>query len=196
LRDGEESGLVQQAQAGDAQAFGQLVEAHQQFVYNLALRLVNDPQEAQDLAQEAFVRAWLALPRFRGQSQFRTWLYRIVANLGYNRLPRLKDELNALGDDQVLDLPAETQPDLLSRLEDAELHAFLHQQIQALPASQQLLVSLRFQQDLSYAEIAEVVSMPLGTVKTGLFRARERLRQALQAYLEEPVWTNEALLQR
>ena len=202
MNAGHEAALVRRAQAGDQQAFADLVEAHQQFVYNLALRSLSDPQEAQDIAQEAFVRAWQGLPRFRGQSQFRTWLYRIVTNLCYNRLPRLRSELDALGEDQVLNIPAESQPDPLSRLEDAEQLHFLHQQIEALPESQRLLVSLRFQQDLSYAEIAEVVSMPIGTVKTGLFRARERLRQALQAYAvistaqEGPLWTKEALHSR
>lgn len=199
MSDENEATLVRQAQAGSQQAFANLVEAHQQFVYNLALRSLGDPEEAQDIAQEAFVRAWQGLPRFRGQSQFRTWLYRIVTNLCYNRLPRLRSELTALSEDQVLDIPAESQPDPLSCLEDAEQRTFLHQQIEALPESQRLLVSLRFQQDLSYAEIAEVVSMPIGTVKTGLFRARERLRQALQEYAaistaqEEPVWINSAL---
>ena len=189
MSDEQEAALVRRAQAGDQQAFADLALAHGQFVYNLALRSLGDAEEAQDIAQEALVRAWQGLPRFRGQSQFRTWLYRIVTNLCYNRLPRLRSEMNALGEDEVSELPAESQPDPLSGLEAAELSAFLHQQIDALPESQKLLVSLRFQQDLSYAEIAEVVSMPIGTVKTGLFRARERLRQALEDYQGEPLWT-------
>jgi RNA polymerase sigma-70 factor (ECF subfamily) len=190
LTAGSEAELVRRAQLGDTQAFGELVLAHQQFVYNLALRSLSDSQEAEDVSQEAFVRAWLALPNFRGKSKFRTWLYRIVTNLCYNRLPRLRTELSALGEDQVIDYPAEEEyTDPLSGLEAEQRRAFLHQQIEALPESYRLLISLRFQQDLSYAEIAEIVSMPIGTVKTGLFRARERLREALQVY-EEPVWTN------
>ena len=182
--------LVRLAQAGDAQAFAGLVQAHQQFVYNLALRSLGDPQEAQDIAQEAFVCAWQGLPNFRGQSQFRTWLYRIVTNLCYNRLPRLRSELSALGDDLAEDsglwhFQSASHLEGEDTLEAAELRAFLHQQIAALPESYRLLVSLRYQQELSYAEIAEVVSMPLGTVKTGLFRAHERLRQALEVYYEE-----------
>ena len=177
--------LVRLAQKGDQRAFADLTLAHQQFVYNLGLRCLGDPQEAEDIAQEAFLRAWLAMPNFHGKSQFRTWLYRIVTNLCYNRLPRLRDELNALGEEQVLEMPGESQENPLEGLEAKELRAFLHQQIEALPESYRLLVSLRFQQELSYAEIAEVVSAPVGTVKTGLFRARERLRQALEAYEKE-----------
>ncbi|MEW5869696.1 MAG: sigma-70 family RNA polymerase sigma factor [Chloroflexota bacterium] len=185
----DEVELVRRAQAGEAQAFGELVLAHQQFAYNLALRGLGDPLEAEDIAQEAFVRAWQALPNFRGQAQFRTWLYRIVTNLCYNRLPRLRSELCALGEEQMQDTPGES-PDLdpLTRLETQEQQAFLHQQIEALPESYRMLVMLRFQQELSYAEIAEVVSMPIGTVKTGLFRARQRLYEALRQYEQEAVW--------
>ncbi|MBI4315577.1 MAG: sigma-70 family RNA polymerase sigma factor, partial [Chloroflexi bacterium] len=77
----DEGILIRRAKGGDTEAFGVLVSAHQQFVYNLILRTLGDPHEAEDLSQEAFVRAWLALPNFRQQSQFRTWLYRIATNL-------------------------------------------------------------------------------------------------------------------
>ena len=179
--------LVRRARAGDAEAFGQLVSEHQQFVYNLALRVVSNPQEAEDIAQEAFARAWLALPNFRGQSQFRTWLYRIVTNLCLNRLPRLRRDLAALAEGDSAEWADETAPgaDPSLTLEDAERRTFLHQQIEALPESYRLLVTLRFQQELAYEEIASLLGLPLGTIKTGLFRARARLRQALQEYENE-----------
>jgi RNA polymerase sigma-70 factor (ECF subfamily) len=82
--------LIARAQRGDASAFEALVNMHAKLVYNLAFRVVNDPHEAEDLAQEAFLRAWRALPRFRGQARFSIWLYRIVTNLCYNRLPHLR----------------------------------------------------------------------------------------------------------
>ncbi|MBN1145911.1 MAG: sigma-70 family RNA polymerase sigma factor, partial [Anaerolineales bacterium] len=97
----DEAQLVQRARRGDTDAFAELLRAHQDFAYNLALRALGDPHEAEDVAQEAFVRAWQALPRFRGDARFRTWLYRIVANLCYNRLPRLRRELSSLGDDYI-----------------------------------------------------------------------------------------------
>ena len=182
--DSREAELVRLAQAGNAEAFGALVEEHQRFVYNLALRTLGDAHEAEDLAQEAFVRAWRALPRFQGRSQFRTWLYRIVTYLCFNRLPRLRRELAAMGEDVVDDLAHSggAFADPTTGIEDLERRAFLHRQIEALPESYRLLVTLRFQQDLSYDEIASVLSLPLGTVKTGLFRARARLRNVLQEY--------------
>src|SRR5687768_2276749 len=100
-----EQQLIQRAQKGDQEAFAVLVTEHQRYVYNLALRVVKDENEALDLAQETFVRAWTALPNFKGQSQFRTWLYRIVTNLCYNRLPNLRRSLNDLGDDVMENIP-------------------------------------------------------------------------------------------
>ena len=184
----QEKELVRRAQNGDAEAFGVLVVEHQQFVYNLALRAVNDPHEAEDIAQEAFVRAWLALPNFRGQSQFRTWLYRIVTNLCFNRLPRLRREMTAIGDDEATEVADDSLHGPEFNLETDERRAFLHRQIDILPENYKLLVTLRYQQELSYEEIASVVSLPLGTVKTGLFRAKARLREALRQFEEGREW--------
>src|SRR5829696_1517254 len=100
-----EHSLIQRAQKGDQSAFSVLVEEHQRYIYNLVLRVLKDENEALDLTQETFVRAWTALPNFRGQSQFRTWLYRIVTNLCYNRLPNLRRSLNELGDDVMEEIP-------------------------------------------------------------------------------------------
>jgi len=185
-----ETELVRRAQAGDMEAFAALVDQHQSFVYNLALRIVSNVHEAEDLAQEAFVRAWLALPNFRGQARFRTWLYRIVTNLCYNRLPGLRRELLSLSVDGLIETPDEaaSEMDPAASLEVAERRSFLHRQIDCLPNGYRLLVALRYGQDLSYEEIASVAGLPVGTVKTGLFRAKERLREALIAFEEDPVW--------
>lgn len=182
-----ETELIKRAQSGDADAFADLVMAHQNFVYNLALRTINDPHEAEDLAQEAFIRAWQALPRFRHKSKFSTWLYRIVINLCYNRLPRLKRELAAVDSEEMVNLPDEGSIGPDSSLEADERRAYLHQQIEALPESYRLIITLRYQQELSYAEIARIADVPLGTVKTIIYRARARLREALQQYEKEPV---------
>jgi len=192
----DESELVRSAQSGDSQAFGELVLAYQRFAYNLALRALGDPHEAQDMTQEAFLRAWQYLPGFRGAAKFRTWLYRIVMNLCYNRSPQLKRQLAQL---QIEDEPDELRPlddsagwnrntqdkwmanshDPQKELEAGELRSLIHQQIDQLPTTYRLLVLLRYQQDLSYDEIAQVMGMPLGTVKTDLHRAHSRLRAAL-----------------
>lgn len=190
----DEAALVERARKGDANAFEALVLAEQRFVYSLALRFTGDAREAEDIAQEAFLRVWRGLPGFEGRSQFRTWLYRIVVNLCYNRLPRLRQEFTALG---IEEEDGEDSPrgqssliaggayaDPARQVEANERQAFLQAQILLLPRTQRVLAMLRFQQDCSYEEIAEVMDLPLGTVKTGLFRARQRLKCALRE-LEE-----------
>jgi RNA polymerase sigma-70 factor, ECF subfamily len=184
----DDAELVRRAQGRDGQAFGELVLRHEKFAYNLALRAFGDPQEAQDAAQEAFVRAWQALPGFRGLAGFRTWLYRIVVNTCCNRRPQLRKQMAALPVDEEYDLPEEGS--LQAGLEEAEARRVVLRQVEALPPAQQMLVMLRYQQDLSYEEIAAVMGMPLGSVKTGLFRAHTRLRRALLAGGEVEEWTN------
>lgn len=180
----EERQLVTRARAGDTAAYTLLVEAHALFVYNLALRLLNEPQEADDLAQEAFLRAWQSLASFRGESRFQTWLYRIVTNLCYNRLPTLKQELAALDPEEDVAIPAK-RPLPERQLIDADLRADLQQAINGLSASYRLLIVLRHLQGMTYDEIATVTDMPLGTVKTGIHRARKALRLALAEHHEE-----------
>ncbi|MDX9991102.1 MAG: sigma-70 family RNA polymerase sigma factor [Anaerolineales bacterium] len=178
---------LKRAKNGDADAFGMLVSLHERYVYNLALRTLGNPQDAQDVVQDGFVRAWMALPGFRADSEFRTWLYRIVLNLCLNRFPRLRRDLAALSDEELAELPepASHARDVLSILEADEARTSLQREIFRLPESQRLLVTLRYQDELSYEEIASLVNLPLGTVKTGLFRARQRLRQALSVYQEQ-----------
>src|SRR4026209_429081 len=154
-----ESILIQKAQKGDHDAFAVLVDDHQRYVYSLAMRVVKDENEALDLTQETFVRAWTALPNFRGQSQFRTWLYRIVTNLCYNRLPNLRRSLADLGDDVLPDIPesenALTNP--AREFESNEIRTYLQHAINGLDANYKLLISLRYEDELSYGEIASLL---------------------------------------
>lgn len=173
--------LIRQAQQGDPVAFEALVQTHAQFVYNLALRLLKNSQEAEDLAQETFIRVWQALPRYRADSQFTTWLYRIVTNLCYNRLPTLKGDLAALNSDEAIEL-ADDRLSAEAQIMADETERLLQQAITNLPATYQLLITLRHLQELSYEEIATVTQMPLGTVKTGLHRARKLLKEALHEH--------------
>lgn len=175
--------LIQRAQRGDTVAFESLMQLHAPFVYNVALRTLNNEREAEDLTQEAFVRVWKALPKFRADSQFRTWVYRIVTNLCYTRLPKLKRDLNALDPDEDVNLPDNKQR-VESGLLNRELKDRLSDAIAQLPEAYRLLITLRHVQGMSYAEIANATNMPLGTVKTGIFRARRELRKTLESYLK------------
>ena len=176
--------LALRAQRGDQDAFAALVTRHQRFVYNLAYRMLRDAQEAEDLAQEAFLRAWRGMPRFRGAgkaggAQFTTWLYRIVTNLCYNRLPGLRRQL-VQADAELLErvvAPAENAPRAL--VEAGERRARVLAAIEALPDKYRLIVTLYYLQEQSYQEISETLGLPLGTVKTHLYRARGRLKGLL-----------------
>lgn len=176
----DDRALVTKAQRGDQRAFSTLVARHQRYVYNLAYRVLQDPDEAQELAQEAFLRAWEGLGGFRGTAKFTTWLYRIVTNLCYNRLPGLRRQLAECAVDSVDEpaLPASQDPRAI--VEAGERRAALHRQVAELPAKYRLVISLFYLQGLSYREIAQVLDQPIGTVKTHLFRARERLKRQMQ----------------
>lgn len=177
----DEQALIARARRGDTAAFEALVARHGPLVYNVALRTLRDPLEAEDVAQETFLRAWRGLPAFRGAARFDTWLYRIVANLCYNRLPRLRADLAALDPDEAADLADERQRADAGLLSE-ELRQRLHRAIDALPDGYRLLVTLRHLQGMSYAEIAAATDLPLGTVKAGIFRARRQLRAALEEH--------------
>ena len=174
--------LVARARQGNEAAFEQLVCRHQRYVFNLAYRVLGDYAEAEDITQEAFVRAWRGLSGFRGQARFTTWLYRIVHNLCLNRLPGLRRELLQVELlEEVLDDPATSPPDLL---EARERVVFLHAELDRLPEKYRLVLTLRYLQGLSYAEIAAALDVPMGTVKTHLHRARRLLMERLRQWEE------------
>jgi RNA polymerase sigma-70 factor (ECF subfamily) len=172
--------LVAQAQQGDEAAFEQLVLRHQRYAFNVAYRVLDDYGEAEDVTQEAFVRVWRGLSDFRGQAKFTTWLYRIVHNLCLNRLPKLRRDLQQIEPlEEVLVHPALFLPDLF---ETREQVAFLHHQLDRLPEKYRLVLTLRYLQNLSYTEIADVLALPIGTIKTHIHRGRRLLREGLRRW--------------
>ena len=169
--------------------FHSLYQSYAPQVHRFVLFLCGDAALADDVTSETFVRAWTALPNFRGQSQFRTWLYRIVTNLCYNRLPNLRRSLTDLGDDVISEIPETdlTFDNPARGFESRELRSYLHDAIENLDENYRLLISLRYQNELSYEEMANMLNLPLGTVKTGLYRAKEQLRLALDRH-QEAAW--------
>ena len=180
----EEKQLIQQAAGGDSESFAQLVLRYQTQVYNLALRMVGNDADAQDLAQEAFVRAWRALASFQFSAQFSTWLYRLTSNICIDFLRAQKKRttisLTVLQEDdaQQLDL---RDPQLLPEeqmLEQAEREA-LAKAIERLDPDYRRILLLRIVNDCSYQQIAQILGIREGTVKSRLSRAREQLRKNL-----------------
>ena len=180
--------LVQQCADGDEQACTRLVTDHQRMVFQLALHLLGEPQEAQDLTQEVFLKVFRTLPQFRGQSTLRTWIYRIVVNQASNRQRwwrrRKKSQQVALEEHAAThgELPEVrnfAQPDRV--LQQREIAGRVWHALDALPFDQRAVIVLREIDGLSYEEIATSLNVAVGTVKSRLARARESLRLALGA---------------
>jgi RNA polymerase sigma-70 factor (ECF subfamily) len=184
----EEAVLIERSQGGDLDAFNALVLAYQGQVYNLCLRMLGSPQAAEDAAQEAFIAAYRAVPRFRG-GRFRAWLLRIAANACYDELRRRRSRpqvpLEAPADDErpSAELPASDEP-LEQRAERLELARCLQEGLASLLPDQRLAVILRDVQGLAYEEVAEATGASLGTVKSRISRGRAALRDFLLARRE------------
>lgn len=177
----EEQAVVRRVLNGDVNAFEALVTAYEKNVYNLALRMTGNPEDAADMTQEAFVKAYRSLESFRGDSKFSVWLYRIVSNVCLDFLRRRSRQgtvsLSAEGDDGEdvqLDLPDEGQsPEAL--LERRMTREAVRRGLEALPPDARQILLLREIQGLRYEEIAEALDLEVGTVKSRIFRARKRL---------------------
>lgn len=163
----------------DPQAYEELVRRYQKRLYNLACRLTGDQEEAQDLAQEALVRAYNALARFRQGERFSPWIYKIATNLCINYLRRRRFRVPL--DEEAPFVDGALTPE--QALEREETRVTVQEAILALPDQYRAVVLLRHQQELSYSDIASALGLPLGTVKTHLFRAREMLNKILSKEL-------------
>ncbi|KRT56209.1 RNA polymerase sigma factor RpoE [endosymbiont of Ridgeia piscesae] len=178
--------LVIRVQKGDKKAFDLLVLKYQQKIANLISRYIRDPHEVLDVTQEAFIKAYRALPRFRGDSAFYTWLYRIAINTAKNHLvaqsrrppsgdvePGIAEQL-----DEGHRLKEYGTPE--NHLLSSEISAAVQDAIDALPQDLRTAIILRELEGMSYEEIAEAMSCPVGTVRSRIFRAREAIDKRLQ----------------
>ena len=182
--------LVERAQRGDRNAFGLLVSKYERRVLRLLSRMIRDPAEVEDVAQDAFVRAWRALPSFRGDSAFYTWLYRIAINtaknwLGAARRRPLPLESPGEGDDtEAPDALAQDVATPESMLLSKQVGEAVNRAIEALPEDLRTALVLRELEGLSYEEIAAAMACPIGTVRSRIFRAREAVAEALRPLLD------------
>ncbi|WP_405234636.1 RNA polymerase sigma factor RpoE [Lentisalinibacter salinarum] len=184
-----DAALVKRVQQGDKQAFNLLVLKYQTKIVNLVMRYVRDPDEANDVAQEAFLKAYRALPRFRGDSAFYTWLYRIAVNTAKNYLVAAKRRPV----EYDLDLQDPEQYDMQARLKDIdspervlmkdEVQQTIDEAIQDLPEDLRTAIILRELEGMTYEEIAETMECPVGTVRSRIFRAREAISKRIDPLL-------------
>lgn len=183
--------LVKRVQRGDKSAFDLLVRKYQHKVVKLVLRYVRNPAEAEDIAQEAFIKAYRALPQFRGDSAFYTWMYRIAINTAKNSLA--SRDRSPIAYDLDLTDPEESHS-VQTKLQDPdtpegmalteEIRQIVNSAIEALPEELKTAIVLRELDGLSYEEIAAAMECPVGTVRSRIFRAREAIDKRLREVFE------------
>ena len=182
----EELNLIKQASGGDKEAFERLVLENQVNVYNLALKLMKNQEDAADAAQEAFLKAYLKLKDFRGDSRFSAWLYRLTYNTCIDLLRKSQRAATVSlvrstedEDEQSIDL-ADTVPGPEEQIEMRETREIVRREMERLPEEQYRILVMRELAGMSYGEIAQAVGISEGTVKSRIFRARSRLAQELK----------------
>jgi len=175
-----EHSLIDRCRKGDETAFRELVDQYKGLVFGLISRSVSDRAEAEDLAQDVFLRVHRGLPYFRGESKLTTWIYRIVINLLSQRRPALAT-ISLDQDDDERDRPRLEPGGPDRSFSDMLLRDRLDKAIQQLPVPYQVLINGHYMKDMKYEDLAEALNMPMGTVKTHLHRAKKQLRRILEA---------------
>jgi len=187
----DECALIQRCKDGDLSAFDELVRQYERQVYNFAYRLTHNYDDANDISADAFIKIYNAIESFRGDANFSTWLFRIVTNLYLDWRKRSKAHMN-IPLDEYIDLEESSvtrqiedpSPGPLELLEAGERFQVLERAINDLPDYQRVMVILYHTQGQSYEEIAQIIGLPIGTVKSRLNRARLALRKKLEPVTE------------
>jgi RNA polymerase sigma-70 factor (ECF subfamily) len=180
--DADAPQFLRRLRSGEAAAFEQLVQRYQHRVFGVAARMLGNAAEAEEIAQEVFVRAHRGLADFRGDAKLSTWLYAIASRLCLNRLGTGERSAHRRGEEILMRLPHEADgPD--AALEQSELEGALHRAIAELPDDRRIVVVLRDLEGLAYEDIAAALDLPVGTVRSRLHRARTDLKDKLERFL-------------
>ncbi len=185
--------LVERAQQGDKRAFGMLVEKYHRKLGRLLSRMIRDQSEVEDVVQESFIKAYRALPSFRGDSAFYTWLYRIGINTAKNYLVSMGRRPQVLQEVEIEDVENFEGGDEMRTLDTPEtammtkeIAQTVNDTVESLPEELRVAITLRELEGLSYEEIANVMQCPIGTVRSRIFRARETIAARLRPLLDTP----------
>jgi RNA polymerase sigma-70 factor, ECF subfamily len=183
----DDAKLVSASKAGDQDAFAQLVQRHQRRVFNLVFRMLQQYEEANEVTQETFFAAWQGLPSFRGDARFSTWLYRIAYNCCLKQLEQRKRDTVLQAAIQAEQVFQEESCDerAAEELETRERQALVREHLSLLPTKYRVVLILRHLQEMTYEEMAEILTVPIGTIKTHLFRARNLLKDRLETFEHE-----------
>lgn len=184
----EDVALMLQVREGNEQAFGSLIERHQHAVLGTVAKMLGSPAEAEDLAQQVFIRVWRSAARYEPSAKFTTWLFTITRNLVFNEVRRRQRKptvsVEAREEEFHLTIADRERPSPDAEMLHGELEAAVDAAIAALPEKQRLAVILRRYEEMPYEEIAKVLKMSVPAIKSLLFRARTDLKNSLQKYLD------------
>lgn len=187
--DEENVRLMMRVRDGDMKAFERLVELNQRAVIGTVARMLNNLDDAHDIAQQVFVRVWRSAERYEPSAKFTTWLFTITRNLVFNEMRRRsrkrEQSLEAQAEEHHHDHAAPERHNPDAAVQQAELELAIDRAIQSLPEKQRLAVSLRRYEDMPYEEICAILGMSLPAVKSLLFRARNDLKEKLAGYLDD-----------
>jgi len=181
--------LVRKSQEDNERAFGELVSRYESKVYSLALKMVRNPEDAEDVLQDTFLRAYRGIKSFKGNSTFSTWIYRITANSALMRLRKRQLPTVSIDDADEREAPiniADWAPGPVEQILNQETQAAMTEAIEALPPEFRQVFVLRDIEELSNAEVAEILDLSVAAVKSRLHRARLKVRNRLATYFTEP----------
>lgn len=180
--------LVHRSQQDDERAFGELVTRYESKVYSLAMKMLRNPEDAEDVLQDTFLRAYRGIKSFKGNSTFSTWIYRITANSALMRLRKKQLPQVSIEDSDERDAPisiADWAPGPVEQLLNQEMQKVMDEAIDALPAEFRQVFILRDVEEMSNAEVAEILDLSVAAVKSRLHRARLKVRNRLAQYFSE-----------
>ncbi len=179
--------IINQIIEGDTNAFSVLVDRYKDLVFTLAMRMVKNREEAEEVSQDTFIKVFKSLEKFQGKSKFSTWIYRVAYNTCLDRLKKLKREYNVVAIDEYTEHQIKTLDNALAQMEEQEHKDKIQQCLQLLPSDDSFLLTLYYFEEQSLEEISKVVGLTANNVKVKLFRSRKKLMTILREQLEPEI---------
>ncbi len=179
--------IIDKILEGDTNAFSVLVDRYKDLVFTLALRMVKNREEAEEVSQDTFIKVYKSLNKFKGNSKFSTWIYRVAYNTCLDRIKRIKREYNVVAIDEFTEHHVKTLDNALDQMEEQEHKDKIQQCLQLLPSDDSFLLTLYYFEEQSLEEISKVVGLTANNVKVKLFRSRKKLTTILKDQLEPEI---------
>nr|NQU93064.1 sigma-70 family RNA polymerase sigma factor [Bacteroidota bacterium] len=181
----EDSFYIGRILSGDASAYAQLVEKHKEMVFTIAVKIVRNHEDAEELAQDAFLKAYQALPTFKGDAKFSTWLYRITYNAAISKTRKKKMEFSAIDEELIDNFTTDSITRSVNGLDVDDQIKAMNRVMEKLPEEENLLLSLFYKQEKSVEDISEITGYSQSNVKVKLYRIRKRMYEELDIYLKK-----------